>query len=290
MHPLAPSPPAVDDPVGAAARAARRHGRERPPLHARRSRGDAAVLPRAVARVAAEAVLHRRRTGRCAGGSAVRLGGRTAQRHARRRTPGRRRHAAHRGRLLLRDRAGRRRSGVRRRRSLSRQRSRDRAARAARRDRRRPRLPPLRGDDARRQPRDARGVSRLRIRGPIEIGAPAASRSRSTSRRRRKASSRPRRATAARRRRRCGRCSSRGRSRSSAPRAIPRASAGGFSTRSSPPASADRSIRSTRPPARSPDCARTAPCATSRPASISASSRCRAIACSPWWTTAPRPA
>ena len=104
MHPLAPSPPVVDDP--GAPRLVLRDGTvaTRAPLHARRSRGDAPVLPRAVARIAPEAVLHRRRTGRRAGRSAVRLGGRTAQRHARRRAPGRRRHAAHRRRLVLRDR------------------------------------------------------------------------------------------------------------------------------------------------------------------------------------------
>ena len=82
----------------------------------------------------------------------------------------RRRRALHRGRLVFRHRRSCRRGGVRGRRPLSRQGARDRTAGAARGDRRRPRLPPLRRDDARRQPRDDRGVPRFRLRGPIEVG------------------------------------------------------------------------------------------------------------------------
>ena len=84
--------------------------------------------------------------------------------------PRRRRHAADCDRVVHRADRGRRRGGVRRGRSLPGQGARHGAARAARRARRRGRFQALPGDDARRQHRDARGLPRLRVRDPIEVG------------------------------------------------------------------------------------------------------------------------
>ena len=81
------------------------------------------------------------------------------------------RHAADRGRLLLCHTPGAAEAAFRRRRPLSGKVSPHRAARAARRDR----GPATAFADSRRrpcrQPRDARSLPRLRIRGAIEIGA-----------------------------------------------------------------------------------------------------------------------
>ena len=174
MHTRPPPPPAADDLD--APRLVLRDGTvasvRAPP--ARRSRGDAAVLSRAVARVATASVLHRGRSAGRAGRSAAAIRPIRASADAASPSPASATTTRHRSPSAR----------------ISRSPSVAEVAFAVddrfqgkgiatlllerlARDRRRPRLPPLPGDDARREHGDARSVSRLGLRGPIEVRRPA---------------------------------------------------------------------------------------------------------------------
>ncbi len=242
--------------------------------------------------IAPAAVLHRRRTGRRAGRSAVRLGGRTrsvtlvAVRQVGDDT------LLHRRRLVLRRPATAcRRSGVRGRRPLSGQGPRDRAARAARRDRGRATASAV--STRRRSPTTTRcskcfatpdsRSDRSRRGGVVEVTltlTPSAEGVVSAETRRRACdrgvAAADARAAGRRGHRRLARSGQHrpADSRRAGRRRIHRAGLSGQSGRGR-----DRRPARVRIGAR-----------RSRPASISPSSRCRAIACSRSWTTAPRPA